>query len=844
MLHLQINFPIKTCFKTAAVLAVFYCLLPAVTIAQTFNPTPEQIERFRNMSPAQQEAIAQSLGVDVSAIRGAISNQKSGNDGSSNEAITRNRGQAVDDTELTRPDSTLDDQFAKGQELEDTEELGDFKDVTDLPIFGADLFDLGTDNLQPAANVPVPQNYLLGPGDAVRIQLFGKQNSEQLLEIDRDGAIAFPGLGPVFVGGMSFSQAQKHIRTIVDEKMIGTTVAISLASLRTIRVFVVGDVKIPGSYVVSALSTITNAIAASGGVKDSGSLRNIQLKRGGKLVSRLDLYDLMLKGDTRQDRRLSPGDVILVPAAGPMVAVQGAVKRAARYELKNETSVKDVLTLAGGATEAAYFPGSRISRVTKSGMRTFIPLRDQASDLNRSVQGEDRIQLARSNEVLRDVIYLKGYFVRNDEYPWRAGLRFSDIMPSFGDLKQGTDTRVGLIARESIGSGLLKALLFSPSDAIKQSGTNADPILTPRDSVWLFDYASNRDIILSELVTQLELQAGFEQREQTVDIAGSVRFPGEYPLAKSMTARDLIALAGGLTENSSGANAEITRYRLDDQLEGRVSHLAVNLTNDNPVLLPSDSLRIQQLPNWMQRESVLIEGEVMHPGRYAILPGETLLDVLRRAGGVTPLAYPDGAVFTREELRELEENQLARLRQKIEADILTANIEKTNSNQNTGIDSAETDRILENLARSEAVGRMVIDLERIFSKPKRFDFPLVDGDTLTIPKYQPSITVVGEVQFPTSHFFDDELSYKDYLELSGGTKEKADKKRIYIVKASGAVVVPRRNRWFASRTERIEPGDTIVVPLDADRADSLAVWGSVTEIMYRAALGVAAVNSL
>lgn len=819
-------------------------LISLSTNAQGFDPSPEQIERFKRMSPSQQEAVARTLGVDVSAIRQAISSGATGlNNESTNEEITRDRRSLLEEVELNRADSTLEDSTLNSPEEEPVLIEG-FEDPAELPIFGANLFDLGTDNLQPGNSVPVPQDYQLGPGDSLRIQLFGKQNSERVLEVDRDGAIAFPNLGPVAIGGMTFSQAQNHIRTIVEEKMIGTTVATSLSELRTIRVFVVGDVEIPGSYVVSALSTITNAIAASGGVQESGSLRNIQLKRRGKRIATLDLYDLMLNGDTRRDRRLYPGDVILVPTAGPMVSIQGAVKRAARYELKNEQTVEQVLALAGGATKAAYFPGSRISRVTQNGMRTFIPLRNEKADFARSVQGEDRIQIASSNEELRDVIYLNGHFVRAESYPYRKNLTFSDIIPSFGDFKQGTDTSIGLIAREGSGDGILEIKLFSPALAVREKDTSADPVLNPRDSLWLFDYVEDRSLMLSELLTRLELQAGFGRREKTVDVAGSVRFPGEYPYSESMSSKELIALAGGLTENSLGASAEITRYRLDESLDARVSHISIDLRADDPQLMPSDSLRVQQLPNWMKRESVLIEGEVMHPGQYAILPGETLSDVLNRAGGITPLAYPDGAVFTRQELRVLEQERLERLRQNIEADILASNIEKANSSQSNSINTAETDRILANISSVEAVGRMVIDLDKIVAMPKRFDFPLVDGDTLTIPKYQPSITVVGEVQFPTSHFFNEELSYKDYLTLSGGTKEKADAKRIYIVKASGAVVVPKKNRWFAARRQQIEPGDTIVVPLDADRADSLAVWGSVTEIMYRAALGVAAINSL
>lgn len=254
--------------------------------------------------------------------------------------------------------------------------------------------------------------------------------------------------------------------------------------------------------------------------------------------------------------------------------------------------------------------------------------------------------------------------------------------------------------------------------------------------------------------------------------------------------------------------------------------------------MAGDTLRIKQIPLWQKKESISLLGEVVHPGNYTILPGETIMDVLHRAGGLTPHAYPEGAVFSREELRQLEAERLEDLRDKIESDIAAVSL------QEGKVSNEKSEQILENLNQVKALGRMVIDLPAIMSHPNELDFQMVGGDTLEVPRYKPSVTVVGEVQFPTSHFYDKRLTVDDYVDRSGGTKYNADKKRIYVVKANGRVFLPSNSAWFKNRSQAIDPGDTIIVPLDTDRVDRLTVWSSVTQIMYQAALGIAAIGKL
>lgn len=712
----------------------------------------------------------------------------------------------------------------------------------ELELFGYDIFQYGAEAFTPAADIPIPANYVIGPGDAVIIQLYGKDNATHTLTLNREGQIQFPGIGPISLAGLSYQAMQNKISEVVSRQMIGVKSSVTMGALRTIRVFVLGEAQIPGSYVVGSLSTMTNAIFASGGITKIGSLRNVQLKRAGEVITTLDLYDLLLKGDTSKDSRLLPGDVIFVPPIGKTVGVSGEVKRPAIYELKTEQSVDEAIKLAGGLLPTAFVPASRIERITASGEKTLVNL-DVSTPSGRRylVQDADVIQIFSTLDTMRDIVKLEGHVKRPGGFAWRKQMRFTDIVPNADDLLANPDINVGLIQREQKVTRKILVYLFSPQRAFREPKGDGNPYLQPRDTVTLFDYDTNRMQILAELIDKLKVQSSFEQRQQTVRVFGSVRFPGEYPLASDqMTAKDLINLAGGLTESALGSGAEITRYDLSEARERVDLRIDLDLAAEDPELKPGDTLRVKQIPQWSKRESVTLSGEVNYPGVYDILPGETLLDVIERGGGLTPHAYAEGAIFSREELRVLEQERLENLKLQVQSDIAAANIEQSTTKD---IDEAETEQILENLDRTRALGRMVIDLPAILSTPQQFDFELTNGDMLEIPRFKPSVTVVGEIQHPTSHFYNDKLSVTDYIDMSGGTKQNADKRRIYVVKANGRVYSPSSSAWFRSKSKNLEPGDTIIVPIDTDKVDPLTMWSSITQILGQTAAFIAVVTN-
>lgn len=807
--------------------------LQAYAQAQGFTPSADQIQQFKNMSPAQQQQMAEAAGIDVSALMSSHQGSKQPvlSDGSDDRAASGSQASQSQDSADT----------GASDKQETTNE--DRANPTKLSLFGRDLFQNSLNSFRPATDIPVPANYIMGPGDTLVIQLYGKENIAHSLILNREGQIQFPQIGPVTLAGLTFSQAQKVIEQIVGEQMIGVRASVTMGALRTIRVFVLGEVQKPGSFTVGSLATMTNALFASGGITDIGSLRNIQLKRSGELVTSLDLYNLLLNGDTSKDARLLPGDVIFVPPLGKTVGITGQVKRPAIYEIKEDSTISTLINLSGGLTNNAYLPISYLVRHDNFGERTLINIDLSTSDGKRyELQDGDLLSIASKLDFINNQVTLAGHVKRPGPRSWGKGLRFTDIIPSPHELLPNPDIDIALIQRFSVETRRVEVILFSPTEAWQAPGSSKDPLLQGFDAIQIFNYDDERDQQLAEVVTQLEAQARFNERKKVVSINGSVRFPGIYPLADNMTSQQLIQLAGGLTESALDSNGEITRYGIDEERRRVVVHINVNFSEKAVQMEPGDALQVKQIPHWKQKETVELVGEVMFPGTYTILPGETLLDVLTRAGGLTPHAYPTGAVFSRLELRDLEQQRLRELKDKLQGEIAASSATGTQVGQEQ-VSMEEAEQIMKNLNTIRPLGRMVIDLPTILKTPQHHDFQLEDGDTLTIPRYKPSVTVVGEVQYPTSHFFDPTLDAISYIERSGGYKKNADERRVYIVKANGSVIQPVSSAWFRADRESIQPGDTIIVPMETDRIDKLTVWSRATQIIYQAALGAAALKS-
>jgi protein involved in polysaccharide export with SLBB domain len=729
-------------------------------------------------------------------------------------------------------------------------------DAEALKPFGYDLFAGVPSTFAPVTDVPVPSEYVVGPGDRLEVQLIGNTKGRHSLVVNRDGRVNFPELGPIAVSGLRFEEAKARIEARVNEQMIGTTAVVSIGDLRSIRVFVLGEAERPGSYTVSGLATITNALFASGGVRLIGSLRNIQLKRNGRLVQRLDLYELLLNGDTSADVRLLPGDVIFIPPVGSTVGVTGEIRRPAIYELKGESTAADLLHLGGGLTPAADPALARIERIDERRDRVVVDvnLTDPQGRMSRLKSG-DVMTIPGTRPTFRNAVQLGGQVHRPGTHQFRNGLRLTDLIPSIDELRPNADLHYVLIRREQPGTRRIQAFSADLEQAWLAPNSDANPLLAARDQVFVFDVETGRRQYLEPILEALRLQAVSSEPTRVVRVTGRVRAVGEYPLEPGMTVSDLIRAGGGLSEQAFGGDAELARYEVRDGQSRRTEVIRIDLARvlagdaaADLVLRPFDTLVVKEISEWSQQEFVRLEGEVRFPGEYPIARGETLRSVIARAGGLTSLAFVQGSVFTRETLKERERQQIQVLADRLRQDLSSLALQSAQSGGPGANQANETlavgQTLLADLESAEPVGRLVIDLERVLAAEpgSSDDVILRGGDRLRIPKRSQEVTVIGEVQNSTSHLFDPGLARDDYLRMSGGTTQKADDRRIYVVRANGSIEAGGGSRWFRQNGE-IRPGDTIVVPLDAERMRPLPMWQAVTSILFNLAVAVAAVNS-
>lgn len=717
-----------------------------------------------------------------------------------------------------------------------------------LKPYGYDLFNEAPSTFAPVTDVPVPADYVVGPGDDLTIQLYGSTNRTSRLRVGNDGRINFPQLGPISVGGRSFESVQSDIESRVSQQMIGVRASVSMGQTRAIRVFVLGEANFPGSYTVSGLATMTAALFASGGVKPIGSLRNIQLKRQGALVRTLDLYDLLMNGDTNNDARLLPGDVIHIPTVGNTVAVEGEVRRPAIYELKGNQTAAEAVALAGGLTAEADLSKIALTRIDSNRQRVVMTA-GLAGDVNPPLRNGDTLSVSRIPPTLDSGIAIGGHVFAPRSMAWRQGIRLSDVITSVDELKPNADIHYLLIRRELPPDRRVAVLSVDLAEALAARGGPADIVLQARDRITVFDFETDRSRVIKPIMDELRLQSQAARPTEVVRVDGRIKVPGEYPLEPGMRISDLLRAGGSLQDAAYASKAELTRYvekdgkRVTELIEIDLARVLTGDPAANLQLQSADLLTIKELPLWSESETVTLRGEVRFPGAYPIRRGETLHSVIQRAGGLTELAFADGSIFTREDLRLREQEQLDMLTQRMRSDLASLALQGAQANQ-TGVAQSLSvgQSLLAQLQSAKAVGRLVIDLDDLLAGPERgsSDVILRNGDTLIVPRQRQEVTVLGEVQTTTSHLYRDGLSRNDYISQSGGVTRRADTGQTYVVRANGSVV-SAGGRWFGGVDVR--PGDTIVVPLDTQKMPALPLWQAVTQIIYNIAIAAAAVNS-
>lgn len=918
-------------------------LLFVPLLGYAFTPTQAQIEAFKNLSPQEQERLAKQYGVDLPS--GSAPSQA-----------------PVETPEVVKPrapenntegDDAIEKAASQGTDAADLRE--DQKEQATkqkLKQFGYDLFAGSPTTFAPATDIPVPVDYIIGPGDTVMVQLYGKENATHELTVNREGVIQFPEIGPITVAGQTFQELKAYLTDIVSRQMIGVKASITMGALRSIRIFVLGEAYRPGSYTVSALSTMTNALFVSGGITKVGSLRNVQLKRKGKLIGTLDLYDLLLRGDTSNDQRLLPGDVIFIPAIGKTVGISGEVKRPAVYELRNENSVQQAVKLAGGYLPSAYPSASRIERISEKGNRTIVDV-DLTTQQGKSqpLRNGDVLQVYSVLDKMEGVVLLSGHVHRPGGFAWKPGMRVSDVIDSYDALMANPEVRYAIIKRELMPERKLSILHFQLAKALAKPKTKHDPRLAPRDELIVFGVEKNREEILSPIISrlksqsdysspakvveaignvrfpseypfsanmrvkdlinaasgmkkdtdldyallvrnqlnqakvtveqldlnnaahrntkltpqdqlyvfglngnrqeliapllkQLELQTAENERLQIVSVSGVVRFPGDYPLTANMSVEQLIQAAGGYRESAYTMGAEITRSLVTENKTQEFERVEVNLAAaSQQSLMSRDQLYIKKIPNWSDRETATISGEVNFPGVYPIYKGDTIVDLIERAGGITEYGDANAAIFMREDLRKREQQQILKFKARLEKDLAEMKLDAAKEETQKLDSEAIGESMLEQLASARATGRLVIELPKVINGEINKPIQLKDQDHLVIPRISTEVSVVGEVQFPTSHFYEGGLDVFDYIDISGGYTSRSDDDRIYVIKPNGKIVSVK-NGWFFDRNDGVGPGDTVVVPYDTDAMSTMAYWTSMSQILFQLATTVAALDTV
>ncbi|EHH1264994.1 SLBB domain-containing protein [Vibrio parahaemolyticus] len=880
------------------------CILASLfapfTNAQT--PTPEQIQMFQNLPADQQQALASKYGISIPS--GASSQPSS----YQNPQVVEQRPVASSATEVKVTDSEKEEQGLKR--------------------FGLDLFAGSPTTFAPISDVPVPADYTVGAGDEIVIQLFGKENTTHRLRVNRAGIINFPSLGPVQVAGMTFSDVRDSLNQRVKEQMIGVRSDISLGEMRTMQVFVMGDAYKPGAYTVSALTTISQAIYYSGGFSESGALRNVQLKRNGQVIRKLDMYDLLLKGDARNDIRLLPGDVVFIGALGNTISIDGEVNRPAIYEIKPGETYKQAIQMAGGFTANAYSDQIEVKRYAEKGARDALTLNfSQSHDQQTKVKDGDAVNVLKKNEELTRYVQIEGDVRHPGFIEWKSGLRIADLFQSVDTSFNSTaDVSYAVVVREINPQRDIEVYQVNLANAILSPTSKDNLKLNSRDRVLVFNRFNNEDLdtladqetvtkaktleqaqlqaqqeqlkeqevmsssvavssatslekktkqpkivfrgkeitkddfealkqntrrtLLAPVLLQLQQQSRLGLAPQIAEVFGEVKHPGRYPITPRMTISTLIEAAGGLTYNAFTINAELARTVINSKDErASIDVERIDLrqaikgsTADDAVIVGRDRLNILEKPNVKLQSTVTLQGEVRFPGTYTVRQGETLGELLERAGGLTEFAHPQGAIFTREALR-LQEQKLLN---QYAADMRAETAKKTfraDSNMGSVIsDPDKTLKFVEEASRSKALGRMVVQLNRILKDERSADFMLEDGDFLFVPTFRSTISIMGEVQVPITYLLDNKLDVDDYLNKAGGAKKQADEDRIFVVRADGSVYKPTSGYWFGNNHEELKPGDTIVVPIDTDYRDALSTWTAATQILYQTGVAINALK--
>jgi len=783
-----------------------------------------------------------------------------------------------------------------------------------LPIFGAKLFRVPPSTFAPLDMVPVTPDYVLGPGDELLIQVWGQVTLNGRFMVDRAGNVYIPQVGTVRVAGLTFGQVQDYLKGQMKKVFRNFDLNVNMGQLRSIQVFVVGQARRPGNYTVSSLSTLVNALFASGGPTPQGSMRHIQLKRANKVVIDYDLYDLLQRGDKSTDVQLLPGDVIYIPPVGPQVAVAGSVNTPGIFELKSETSstVGDAISLAAGLTNVASEEKARLERVEDGRIRSIIEISLDDAGRSTALRSGDILELAAVVNRYKDAVTLRGNVANQGRFMWKPGMRVHDLFPD----KDALLTRDYWLKRSKVGQ---PTLTYIPTCLPKT------PYGVPNlrygvavgeggeDPVWRYSAAKNPNLIGSEFSSEYDKASGNPDSSNKNNSSEGPQTDGALDCAQQVPANSsnssnssdpsnspssLTSLNGSTPQSQqytggsgrmstasasvSGSTGQFLPRNDVKQIEPDIDwsyavierQSKVDLTttllpfNLGRVVMQGDALQNLELepgdvvtifstadihvPQAQQTKFVRLEGEFASAGIYSVLPGETLRQLVRRAGGVTSDAYLFGSGFTRESTRRVQQQRLTEYVDQMDLQAST-NAANAAGGAISAQDSAaaaalqaQNQSIISRLRQVQATGRIVLDLPADAHDVAQLpDMPLENGDRFIVPRVPLTVNVDGAVYNQNSFLYNPQRRVGGYIRLAGGANRDSDKNRSYVIRADGSVLSKQYSsalRGSGFDSIRLYPGDTVVVPLNLSKGQTLRTIVDIAQIMGQFGIAIAAAN--
>lgn len=673
-------------------------------------------------------------------------------------------------------------------------------------IFGQDIFRSKKLSFEPNTSMAIGNDYIVGPGDDLIVDIYGASQSSQKYHVSPEGTITIPRIGPIQVADMTLGAAQARIANTIGKHYQNASIKLTVGQTRTISISVMGEVKVPGSYTLSAFATVFHAIYMAGGTNEIGTLRDIKVVRNGRIISTVDVYDYILNGRLSGSVKLRDNDVIMVGSYVNLVHIDGFIKRPMWYELKKGETLSSILSYAGGFAGGAYTKSVTIKR--SAGDRRSISTIDEAEFSSFTLADEDSILVRANENRFENIVTLKGAVKRPGEYGLQQILTLRELLEAAGGLDEQAIADRGVLIR------------LNPDRTYKSISINPQSILN----------GETIDIPLcNEDVITIATKANFNE-DRFVRIEGDVWEPGKYPFATTMTIGDLITLAGGLQESASLMNIEVARRIIDPtantDLDVRSKTFSFNLNRDLSLqgdihfeIQPYDIVYVRRSPVYNTQMSVNIAGEVMFAGNYVLENQNVRLsDIVKRAGGLKRNSSAHNARL----MRHMAQEEIMRQKD------LKSLAERSNDSINLNIDSLSIE--------TYSVG---IDLEKAIANPGGpDDIILHNRDEIFVPLINTTVKINGEVLYPNTVTYDKKKGWRYYIQEAGGFTKESAKKKAYIVHSNGHISKAKKSK--------VEPGCEIIVPKKKHKtgsSDSAMKWISIcTAMASTAAVVISAIK--